>query len=99
MPCCSRARDPAYLLARRLVSPGWALVVALLCVSVPWTVNAAFVMSRRPPARSSSGRVLACPSASPSAALDALAVVALARSSPGPSSSSSPQCCRSRPDP
>ena len=39
------AAIPAYLLARRLVSPGWALVVALLCVSVPWAVNAAFVMS------------------------------------------------------
>jgi len=39
------AAIPAYLLARRLVTPGWGLAVALLTVTVPWAANAAFVMS------------------------------------------------------
>src|SRR4029077_15262542 len=38
------AAIPVYLLGRRVVSSQWALVVALLSVTVPWTVNAAFVM-------------------------------------------------------
>ena len=81
MPCCSpSAAIPAYLLARRLVSPGWALVVALLCVSVPWTVNAAFVMSEAAAYPVFLWAVLACHVciAEPSRRSDALAVVALA---------------------
>jgi len=39
------AAIPVFLLGRRLVAPGWALVVALLAISLPWAVNAAFVMS------------------------------------------------------
>ena len=74
------AAIPAYLLARRLVSPGWALVVALLCVSVPWTVNAAFVMSEAAAYPVFLWAVLACHVciAEPSRRSDALAVVALA---------------------
>jgi len=36
---------PAYLLARRVVSDSWALVVAALSVAVPWTVYAALTMT------------------------------------------------------
>jgi hypothetical protein len=39
------AAIPTYLLGRRLVPAAWALVAALLTVTVPWAVNAAFVMS------------------------------------------------------
>lgn len=74
------AAIPVYLLARRLVSPGWALVVALLCVSVPWAVNAAFVMSEAAAYPVFLWAVLACHVcvAEPSRRSDALAVVALA---------------------
>jgi hypothetical protein len=39
------AAIPVYLLARRLAPTACALVVALLAVAIPWSVNAAFVMS------------------------------------------------------
>src|SRR4051794_14935309 len=39
------AAIPAYLLARRLAGAPCALVVSLLTLAVPWSVNAAFVMS------------------------------------------------------
>jgi hypothetical protein len=39
------AAIPVYLLARRLTPTACALVVALLAVAIPWSVNAAFVMS------------------------------------------------------
>ena len=39
------AAIPAYLLGRRVTTPACALVVAALSVTLPWAVNAAFVMS------------------------------------------------------
>jgi len=74
------AAVPVYLLGRRLVSPGWALAVALLAVSVPWAVNAAFVMSEAAAYPVFLWAVLACHVciAEPSGRSDALAVVALA---------------------
>jgi hypothetical protein len=74
------AAVPLYLLGRRLVSPGWALAVALLAISVPWAVNAAFVMSEAAAYPVFLWAVLACHVciAEPSGRSDALAVVALA---------------------
>ena len=70
---------PLYLLGRRVVSPGCALVVALLSVTVPWTVNAAFVMSEPAAYPAFVWAVLAChvAVAEPSDRSDALAAVAL----------------------
>ena len=70
---------PVYLLGRRVVSPGCALVVALLSVTVPWTVNAAFVMSEPAAYPAFVWAVLAChvAIAEPSDRADALAAVAL----------------------
>jgi hypothetical protein len=74
------AAIPAYLLGRRLVSPGWALVVALLAVSVPWAVNAAFVMSEAAAYPVFLWAVLGCHVCivEPSARSDVLAALALA---------------------
>jgi hypothetical protein len=74
------ASIPAYLLGRRLVAPGWALVVALLAVSLPWAVNAAFVMSEAAAYPVFLWAVLACHVciSEPSGRADALAAVALA---------------------
>jgi hypothetical protein len=73
------AAVPVYLLGRRVVSPGWALAVALLCVTVPWTVNAAFVMSEAAAYPVFVWAVLACHVAivQPSDRTDVLAGVAL----------------------
>lgn len=74
------AAIPAYLLARRLVTPWYALVVALLTVSVPWAVNAAFVMSEPAAYPVFLWAVLACHVcvAEPSGRSDLLAALALA---------------------
>jgi hypothetical protein len=73
------AAIPTYLLGRRLVAPGCALVVALLAVTVPWAVNAAFVMSEPAAYPVFVWAVLAChvAVAEPSSRTDVLAVVAL----------------------
>ena len=39
------AAVPAYLIARRYVRDAWAVVAALLCVVVPWTVLASFLLT------------------------------------------------------
>ena len=39
------AAVPAYLIARRNVTTAWALLAALLCVLVPWTVLASFLLT------------------------------------------------------
>ena len=74
------AAVPVYLLGRRVVSPECALVVALLSVTVPWTVNAAFVMSEPAAYPVFVWAVLAChvAIAEPSNRGDVLAAVALA---------------------
>ncbi len=74
------AAIPVYLLGRRVVAPGCALVVALLAVTVPWTLNAAFVMSEPAAYPVFVWTVLAChvAVAEPSDRTDVLAVVALA---------------------
>src|SRR6185312_14831828 len=74
------AAIPVYLLGRRLVTPGWTLVVALLAISTPWAVNAAFVMSEAAAYPVFLWAVLACHVciAEPSGRSDALAVAALA---------------------
>jgi hypothetical protein len=71
---------PVFLLGRRLVSPACALVVALLAVTVPWAVNAAFVMSEPAAYPAFVWAVLAChvAIAEPSDRTDLLAAVALA---------------------
>ncbi len=74
------AAIPVYLLGRRLVTPGWALVVALLAISTPWAVNAAFVMSEAAAYPVFLWTVLACHVciAEPSRRTDVLAALALA---------------------
>jgi hypothetical protein len=74
------AAIPTYLLGRRLVAPGCALVVALLTLTVPWAVNAAFVMSEPAAYPAFVWAVLAChvAIAEPSDRADVLAVIALA---------------------
>jgi len=74
------AAIPAFLLARRLVAPGWALLVALLAISMPWAVNAAFVMSEAAAYPVFLWAVLACHVciAEPSDRADVVAAVALA---------------------
>jgi hypothetical protein len=74
------AAIPVYLLGRRLVAPGYALVAALLAVALPWAVNAAFVMSEPAAYPVFLWTVLACHVCitEPSGRSDALAVVALA---------------------
>ena len=74
------AAIPVYLLGRRLVTPGWALVVALLAISTPWAVNAAFVMSEAAAYPVFLWAVLACHVciAEPSRRTDVLAALALA---------------------
>lgn len=74
------AAIPVYLLGRRLVAPGYALVAALLAVALPWAVNAAFVMSEPAAYPVFLWAVLACHVCitEPSGRSDALAVVALA---------------------
>ncbi len=71
---------PVYLLGRRVVAPGCALVVSLLAVTVPWTLNAAFVMSEPAAYPAFVWAVLAChvAVAEPSDRADVVAVVALA---------------------
>jgi hypothetical protein len=71
---------PVYLLGRRLVPPACALVIALLAVTVPWAVNAAFVMSEPAAYPAFVWAVLAChvAIAEPSDRTDLLAAVALA---------------------
>jgi hypothetical protein len=73
------AAIPVYLLGRRVVSSPCALVVALLSVTVPWTVNAAFVMSEPAAYPAFVWAVLACHVAisEPSDRADLLAAVAL----------------------
>jgi hypothetical protein len=74
------AAIPTYLLGRRLVPAAWALVAALLTVTVPWAVNAAFVMSEPAAYPVFVWAVLAChvAIADPSDRTDLLAAVALA---------------------
>ncbi|HEY7693236.1 MAG TPA: hypothetical protein VH816_12920 [Gaiellaceae bacterium] len=74
------AAIPVYLLGRRLVAPGYALVAALLAVALPWAVNAAFVMSEPAAYPVFLWAVLACHVCitEPSGRSDALALVALA---------------------
>jgi hypothetical protein len=74
------AAVPTYLLGRRVVARGCALVVALLAVTVPWAVNAAFVMSEPAAYPVFVWAVLACHVAitDPSDRADVLAAVALA---------------------
>jgi hypothetical protein len=74
------AAVPTYLLGRRVVARGCALVVALLAVTVPWAVNAAFVMSEPAAYPVFVWVVLACHVAitDPSDRHDVLAAVALA---------------------
>jgi hypothetical protein len=74
------AAIPAYLLGRRLVGPWYALVAALLTVSVPWAVNSAFVMSEPAAYPAFLWAVLACHVciAEPSGRTDLLAALALA---------------------
>jgi hypothetical protein len=74
------AAIPVYLLGRRLLSPGCALVVALLSITVPWAVNAAFVMSEPAAYPVFVWAVLAChvAIAEPSDRADVLAALALA---------------------
>jgi dolichyl-phosphate-mannose-protein mannosyltransferase len=71
---------PTYLLGRRVVTRNCALVVALLAVTVPWAVNAAFVMSEPAAYPVFVWAVLACHVAitDPSDRADVLAAVALA---------------------
>jgi hypothetical protein len=93
------AAVPVYLLGRRLVSPGWALAVALLAVSVPWAVNAAFVMSEAAAYPVFLWAVLACHVCivEPSGARTRSRWSHWrSRSSRGRSSSSSPPFCRSQ---
>ena len=74
------AAIPVYLLARRLTPTSWALVVALLAVAIPWSVNAAFVMSEPIAYPVFLWAVFACYRAisEPSGRADVLAAVALA---------------------
>jgi hypothetical protein len=74
------AAVPAYLLGRRCTTTACALVVAALVVAVPWSVNAAFVMSEAAAYPVFLWAVLACHAAisEPSGRRDALAVGALA---------------------
>jgi hypothetical protein len=74
------AAIPAYLLGRRVAAPACALVVGLLSVTLPWAVNAAFVMSEPAAYPVFLWAVLAVHLAicEPSGPADALAVVALA---------------------
>ena len=74
------AAIPVYLLARRLTPTSWALVVALLAVATPWSVNAAFVMSEAAAYAVFLWAVLALhvALAEPSPRRDALAIGALA---------------------
>src|SRR4029078_6382111 len=74
------AAIPAYLLTRRLAGEPCALVVALLSVSLPWCVNAAFVMSEAAAYPVFLWAILACHAAvsEPSPRRDALALGALA---------------------
>jgi hypothetical protein len=73
------AAVPTYLLGRRVVPRGCALVVALLVVTVPWAVNAAVVMSEPAAYPVFVWAVLACHVAitDPSDRADVLAAVAL----------------------
>ncbi len=74
------AAIPAFLLARRLTPPASALVVALLTLTLPWAVNAAFVMSEPAAYPVFLWAVLAChvAIAEPSARADVVAVGGLA---------------------
>lgn len=73
------AAVPIYLLGRRVVTPRLALVVSLLGVTLPWAVNAAFVMSEPAAYPVFVWAVLACHVAlsEPSGKRDAVAAVAL----------------------
>jgi hypothetical protein len=74
------AAIPAYLLGRRIVASTYALVVALLTVSLPWAVNAAFIMSEPVAYPAFLWAVLACHRAisEPSGRADAVAAGAFA---------------------
>jgi hypothetical protein len=74
------AAIPAYLLGRRVTVPACALVVAALSVTLPWSVNAAFVMSEPAAYPVFLWAVLAVHAAvsEPSGRADALAALALA---------------------
>ena len=74
------AAIPIYLLARRVVPPECALVVALLSIAIPWAVNTATVMSEAAAYPVFVWAVLACHGAlaRPSPRRDALAIGGLA---------------------
>ncbi|HKP17833.1 MAG TPA: hypothetical protein VJT84_05085, partial [Gaiellaceae bacterium] len=74
------AAVPVFLLARRVVPMECAYVVAFLSICLPWTVNAAFVMSEAAAYPVFVWAVLACHVAlrDPSARRDTVAVAALA---------------------
>jgi len=74
------AAIPVYLLGRRVVPPGCALVVAGLSVALPWAVNTATAMSESAAYPAFVWAVLACHGAlaGPSPRRDALAIGALA---------------------
>jgi hypothetical protein len=74
------AAIPIYLLARRVVPPECALVVAALSVAIPWAVNTATVMSESAAYPAFAWAVLACHLAlsEPSPRHDLLAIGGLA---------------------
>lgn len=74
------AAVPVFLLARRIVPTPCALVVAFLSVCLPWTVNAAFVMSEAAAYPVFVWAALACHAAltEPTRRRDAVAIAALA---------------------
>ena len=71
---------PVFLLARRVVSRGPALVVAFLAIAIPWSVNTATLMSESAAYPAFVLAALACHDAltRPSPRRDALAIGALA---------------------
>jgi hypothetical protein len=74
------AAIPIYLLARRVVPPECALVVALLSIAIPWAVNTATAMSEAAAYPVFAWAVLACHGAlaEPSPRRDLLAIGGLA---------------------
>jgi hypothetical protein len=73
------ASIPVFLLARRVVPPECALVVALLSIVIPWAVNTATLMSESAAYPAFAWTVLACHGAlaDPSPRRDAIAIGAL----------------------
>jgi hypothetical protein len=74
------AAIPVYLLARRVVPPEYALVVAMLSIAIPWAVNTASAMSEAAAYPVFVWAVLACHGAlaRPSPRTDLLAIGGLA---------------------